>query len=121
MDQCYPFDSNISIVLLKKAKNNFKKIENLKSNQNTSAQSKNGLLTRNHTQKNETCPVKIQRVEAEIQAYTHTLTHTHTHTHTHTFPKGPAGPFLHFYMCVLFVLYTFRVFRPIYPSCLLSL
>ena len=46
---------------------------------NCKNQSKNGFLTRNHTKKNkedETCPVKIDRVEAEIQAYT--LTHIHT-------------------------------------------
>ena len=35
--------------------------------------------------KNETCPVKIDRVEAEMQAYTHT--HTHTHIHTYIFQK----------------------------------
>ena len=52
-------------------------------------------MTRHHTKKNEEndyYPVKIDRVEAEIQAYTHTQTrtrtrtHTHTHTHTHIRP-----------------------------------
>ena len=49
-------------------------------------------MTRHHTKKNEeneTCPVKIDRVEAEIQAYTHTHTHTRTHTHTHTHTHTP--------------------------------
>ena len=32
---------------------------------------------------NDTCPVKIDRVEAAIQAYTHTHTHRHIHTRTH--------------------------------------
>ena len=43
-------------------------------------------MIRHHTIKNkenEICPVKIDRVDAEIQAYTHTHTHTRTHTHTH--------------------------------------
>ena len=35
-------------------------------------------------EKNVTCPVKIDQVEADIQAYTRTDTHTHTHTYPHT-------------------------------------
>ena len=44
-------------------------------------------MTRHHTKKKnketETCPVKIERVEAEIQAYAHAHTHTRTHARTH--------------------------------------
>ena len=35
-------------------------------------------------EENENSPVKIDQVEAEIQAYTHTHTRTHARTHAHT-------------------------------------
>ena len=45
------------------------------------------------TKENETCVVKIKRVEAEIQAYTHT--HAHMHTHTYTFTHTPTHTYTH--------------------------
>ena len=72
------------ILTLKKAKNNFEKIEILNKTK-THRPNRKTDFSPVITQKNKekvTCPVKIDRVEAEIQA--HTRVHAHTHAHAHT-------------------------------------
>ena len=58
-------------------------------------------------EENENSPVKIDRVEAEIQAYTHTHTRTHTHTHTHTHARSHARRHTHPYRHFSKIMYWF--------------